>query len=54
MGPEGGIEFAKFFYDLSVASERDRAVKKKCAYSAGNHLTGCDKPRINCFEGVVG
>ena len=24
MGPEGGIEFAKFFYDLSVASERDR------------------------------
>ena len=23
MGPEGGIEFAKFFYDLSVVPERD-------------------------------
>ena len=24
-GPEGGIEFAKFSYDLSVVSERDRS-----------------------------
>ena len=24
-GPEGGIEFAEFFYDLSVVSERDRS-----------------------------
>ena len=25
MGPEGGIEFAKFFYDLSVVPGRDRS-----------------------------
>ena len=25
IGPEGGVEFAKFFYDLSVVPERDRS-----------------------------